>query len=517
MANKQIKQLNAASVAEDDDLLVIQQAADDDTLKITKKNFLGKGWQGLGYTPTTITYDGNRQYTLVFNNNDLTDTLSPGMKLRITRTVTAPTQCTDLERGSSQYWNDTSVNGMSFTDDFVAGAWVKLESYDAMGVISRYNGTSGWILYITAEGKVLLQGNNGGGANFSYVVSQRSIPLGKWVHIAAQLDMSAFTATSTTSYVMINGEDVPASVVRGGTNPTALIQAGNLEVGSYNAGAFFDGKIAQAFVSSAKITQANVRTLVSQGLNASLISTHSIVSAYAFDGNGNDLNTTNANNLTAQGGATAVNADSPFSLGADLVSGYTDGTTDFAIVNTINFSTNTTMILEVPEGCAIPTSGGISAVAYSTQDSPYGFPRDKGRWRTEYLIMSTITTSSPSGSVWVLNTGCQLSSPAGRQRIGYSLQAATDKTSAARLDSGITLSTANNSESEPRLTRAFALISATFAGDHVSADLVVSNSSMTTYYLNTYYDGSAGAHLNNYVVGAVNQGRGVIYTENAYI
>ena len=75
--------------------------------------------------------------------------------------------------------------------------------------------------------------------------------------------MSAFTNTPTTGYIMIDGVDVPATYTRGGTNPTALVQAGNIEVGAYNGGTNpFPGKIAQAFVSSAKITQANVRTLI---------------------------------------------------------------------------------------------------------------------------------------------------------------------------------------------------------------------------------------------------------------
>ena len=87
-----------------------------------------QGWETGLPTPNTVTYNGNRSYDLVFNSTDLTDTLSPGMRLRTTRTVTAPTQCTDLESSSSQYWQDTSVSGITFTDDFVAGAWVKLES-----------------------------------------------------------------------------------------------------------------------------------------------------------------------------------------------------------------------------------------------------------------------------------------------------------------------------------------------------------------------------------------------------
>lgn len=323
------------------------------------------GWQTGLPVPDTITYNGNRSYDLVFNSNDLTDTVSNGMRVKLTRTVTPPTQCTDLESGSSQYWSKTSPAGTTFTDDFCVGAWIKLESYGPCGVVSRYNGTSGWIMAIDASGIVQLTGYNAASGNYSRVQSYQSVPLNKWVHVAAQLDMSTFTATTTTSYIMIDGVNVPAQVTRAGTNPTALVQAGNLEIGSWNGGTnTFDGKIAQAWYSNAKITQSTIQTFISQGMTGSETS---IVSHFDFNGDGND-NNANANNLTANGGATATTVDSPFNA------------TEYGIITANSFSTNTTLTVQVPEGYAIPTSGGVSAVSYSTQDVPYGFPRDKAKW-----------------------------------------------------------------------------------------------------------------------------------------
>jgi len=316
-------------------------------------------WTDTGYAPGTVTYNGNRSYQVVFSNTDLTGFLSNGMRLKLTRTTAPPTQCTDLEASSSQYWSKTSPAGTTFTDDFCAGAWIKLESYTQGGIISRYNGTSGWIFRVMGDGTVELSGRNGASGNYSQVASYQSIPLGKWVHVAAQLDMSTFTATTTTSYIMIDGVNVPAVVTRAGTNPTALVQAGNLEVGSFNGGTSpFDGKLAQVWYSSAKITQATIQTFISQGMTGSETS---IVSLFNFNGNGNDSNA-NANNLTANAGATATTVDSPFNA------------TEYGIITANSFSTNTTLTVQVPEGYAIPTSGGVSAVSYSTQNTPYGFP-----------------------------------------------------------------------------------------------------------------------------------------------
>ena len=338
-----------------------------------------EGWSPLGQTPNTVTYNGNRNYDLVFNSVDLTSTLSPGMKLKATRTVAAPSQCTSLN-GTTQYYSKTSPAGMTFTDDFVVSAWVKLSAYQTGTIVSRYNGTSGWELQINSSGQPILIGYNAGTSNNSQVYSYQSIPLNKWVRITAQLDMSSFTATTTTSYVMIDGIDVPAVVARAGTNPTALIQAGNLEIGGRNGGLQpFAGKLAQVAIYSAKVTQATMNSYISQGLSGSETS---LISAYSFNGVITDLNTTNANNLTANGSAVATNADSPF---ANAV---TAGLQEYAEINSVTFSTNTTVNVRVPETCMIPTSGGISNTYYAVGVNPYGLP-----YFTKYLANIILQTS----------------------------------------------------------------------------------------------------------------------------
>lgn len=326
-----------------------------------------EGWTPLGDVPDTITANGNRNYDLVFNGVDHTSTLSPGMKLQLSRTVAAPDQCADLEASSSQYFSRTgaSVNGMTFTDDFTVSAWIKLESYTSgQTIVSRWDGSSGFYMTVSANGQIDLVGTNGAAANYSFVRSYASVPLNKWVHVAAQLDMSAFTATTTTSYVMFDGLDVSASVVRSGTNPTTIAQAGNLQIGAVNGTGFFDGKIAQVAIYSDKVPQATIRASMNQALSGSETS---LISAYSLDNSLNDLNA-NANNLTANGGAAATATDSPF---ANAV---TAGLLEYAEINSVTFSTNTTVNVRVPDTCMIPTSGGVSAVSYSTQSNPYGLP-----------------------------------------------------------------------------------------------------------------------------------------------
>lgn len=380
------------------------------------------GYDPITGTITAVTANGNRSYDLT-TSADNTGLISPGMRARSTRTVAAPTQCTSLN-GTTQYYSCPSATvtaDMTFTDDFVAGAWIKVSSYSATdtGIISRWNGTSGWILVLRSSGKISLQGYNGGAVNTSYVDTYQSVPLNKWVFVAAQLDMSGYpTVGGTNSYIMFDGVEVPTVATRAGTNPTALVQAGDLNIGSYNNGAvgsFFPGKIAQAFVSSAKITQANIKTLYSQGLTASLISTHSIISAYSFDNSITDLNTTSANNLTANGSAVATNADSPFGGQAD---GTISSTLDHGIIQKVTASTIT---VQVAEGCTIPTSGGVSSLSYATVKSPYGFPSQEGKWTICTRLRTNNATTSNATYGNFISGGWAIYVPVGAWTVGYDI------------------------------------------------------------------------------------------------
>lgn len=368
--------------------------------------------------PNTVTALGNRSYSIVVNTTDLTGTLSRGMRLRTTRTVTAPTQCTSLN-GTTQYYSKTSPAGMTFTDDFTVSAWVKLASYNGAtnNIASRFNGTSGWSFEINSSGQVKLVGLNAGGANFSQVLSYQSIPINKWVFVQANLDMSAFTTNTdggaSGSTIAIDGVNVPSAVTRGGTNPTALIQAGNLEIGSQNGGSNpFNGKIAQVAIWNSKITIATMLTYLSQGLAGTETS---LISAYSFNNSINDLNA-NANNLSANGSAVATNADSPFGGQAD---GTISSTLDYAIITKTAFSTNTTLTVQVPEGCTIPTSGGVSAVSYATVKCPYGMPIQRGKWRLESILRTSNSTTSNATYGAFISGGWALNVPIGEWMVGW--------------------------------------------------------------------------------------------------
>jgi len=439
-------------------------------------------WTALGSTPNTVTYNGNNSYSMVFNSTNYTGTVNPGTRLRMTRSASAPTQSTSLN-GTSQYWVKTSPNKLTFTDDFVVSAWVKLSAYNGAAnqvIASRWNGTSGFYLTVNNIGQILLVGTNAGSGNNSYVQSYQSIPINKWVHVSAQLDMSAFTATTTTSYVMINGLDAPATVIRSGTNPTALVQAGNLEIGSANGGTLpFNGKIAQVAIFNAKVTQATLQGYISQGLSGSETS---LASAYSFNAVTTDVNTTTPNDLVAGGGSpTATNADSPF---GGQASGSISATLDYGIVQSATFSTNTTLVVQVPEGNTIPTSGGLSAVSYSSQGAPYGFPKSSDKWQIVTLFKNQTSTTTSAGVV-VNPSGLRATIPLGSWALGFSGSLFQENTSAAIFAPYGSLSISASALGDGQLTvdsinRFSGTGSTSFP---VKAEKPLTLSSATTYYL----------------------------------
>ena len=468
----------------------------------------------LAQTATTITPNGNRSYTLTFPGVNYTDRLSPGMRLRTVRSAAAPNQSASLN-GTTQYFSKTSPAGMTFTNNFVVGAWVKLNSYAAtnMDIVSRYNGTSGWILRVSSTGQVQLVALNAGAANYMEFKSYQSLPLNKWVHVSAQMDMTVTTNTATTNYITLDGVDVPLVATRNGTSPTALVQAGNLEIGSANGGTeFFPGKIAQVAIFNAKVTQATMRGYISQGLSGT---EPSLISAYSFNNSITDLNTTNANNLTANGGAVATNADSPFGGQAD---GSISATVDYGIIQRTTYNApDTTVVVQVPEGCTIPTSGGVSSVSYSTMRSPYGFPAESGKHTLDFLWTAQSNTGIiASTSTIAPITGVSVSVPLG----AYD----TDMTGFVAASSGgvtfngayVGLSNLSNAFSFPKLTSLVVPIgtSQTDTSAQVYVRDSLSISSATTLYV---VGNPVNNNTNIYIGRNVAKAPTVISMKNAYL
>lgn len=448
---------------------------DDGTLKTTAvRTALGLGaGSTTGWEPFAQTFSvasgynkGNKEFEITASA-DVSSFLSAGMRIKLNRATTPPTQCADLESSSSQYASKTTPAGLSFTDDFTCEGWVRLESYTLGIFVARMSGVNGFQMYINASGQLVIYGGSGGASdNFT---TYQALPLNQWVHVAATMDMSAGASTA-----YINGASVPGLYTSGA--PTSITQGGDLRIGNNDGANYLDGKIADVRVWSVVRTATQIR----DNMNQQLVGNETnLVAYFKLDGNFND-STSNANNLTASGGAVATNVDNPMKA------------TEYAIVTKV---ATTTVTVFAGTDYNIPNMT-LSAAHYSPHKTPFGFPSDSGKWRVETLSKTNISTTSAS----LVETNLRLTLPLGewklRSDFGFSVL-----DTAATGDSGgeVGLSTATTSASDMQLYHQSYFNGASSANlnlvTSVHWEKDVSLTVATTYYLISKIVGSTSTSV----------------------
>ena len=339
------------------------------------------GWTPFGYSLTSITALGNRSYTAVVSGTDTTGVTSVGMRLKLPRTVTAPTQCADLEAGSSQYFSKASATGLSTGTTWTWKAKIKPESYAAMTIAAIDDGTNRMEIRLNASGQIVIAG--GTAAAEDLVTSYQSVALGKVQDISGSI-----TIGTPTGEIVIDEKVVP-SFVTASAATTMTIGTPTIYIGRNAAGNYFDGLIGHVFLFNAIISAA---TLITYSGQIGTGSETSLEGYWSLNGVLTDASS-NANTLTGSGGAVATNA---YSLFTNPVTGtsVTAGTTNYGIIMAQTFSTNTTYTIQIPEGETLPTTGGIGTVSYSTQKTPYGFPVYNEKLVAEVLLVANSTVTS---------------------------------------------------------------------------------------------------------------------------
>lgn len=362
------------------------------------------GWEVFPYTFSVSSgyAKGNGEYDLTVANQDVRSLLSVGMKLRLERNTTAPTQCADFEASSTQYAARASgsLTGTlsSITDDISVEAWIKPESYASlMTIASRYS-SGGWIFRINASGQLALLGYNGATNNERFT-SYVSVSLDKWQHVAGTMDLSGNAGT-----LYINGVSVTVDT-SGGTGSISTFSAlGDFSIGSITgAGQLFDGKIADVRVWSGLRSATEIRDNMNQYLTGSETN---LIGYWTLNGNFND-STSSANNLTASGGVVATNTDNPLS------------NTQYAIVTKVAYSSpNSTVTVFAGNSHMIPNMT-LNSPYYSVNQAPYGFPIDRGLWRVIATFRDQVATTS--NATWGNHNGGgdQLEVPLGAWNLGY--------------------------------------------------------------------------------------------------
>lgn len=379
------------------------------TPPVTSGTMSATDWkEGVLPAVSSVTNNGNRSYDITFAST-VASLLSPGMRLRTTRTVTAPTYMGGLFNGSSHYFTKVTATSTlsTVTDNFTLMAWVEPTAYADSSVLARSDAAVNncFELRMSSDGRVGASVSNGGVANNKLFLSYQSIPLNKKSHVAV-------TWATGTILVYIDGVLVPSALAAsGGTAPNTAGTGGDFSVGRRGAssGLYFPGYISGVGVFNAVLTASTIRSYSGQVLSGSETN---CIGAWSLNNTGVNQQAAGTNDLTATGGV-SYTVRSPY--GTDST-GVNAGTTDYALVMKVS---TTTATVQVPEGCTIPTSGGVSAVAYSTTTSPFGFTLDKNRWvLTSALKTSTATTSNATYGAFS-SGGWALVVPTGQWNVGW--------------------------------------------------------------------------------------------------
>ncbi len=206
---------------------------------------------------------------------------------------------------------------------------------------------------------------------------------------------------------------------------------------------------------------------------------------------------------------TYASADSPtftFTIAADVTTKYSAGmkiklthggsTKYFIISKTPTYSAPDTTITVYGGTSYTLAAGAITNPYYSNSFAPYGFPLDSTTW----TVITTDTTqrskASPVGGTWYHSDMGSLTIvlPIGiwKLKISGVSQIASNTTEGHY----ITLSTANNNESDKELTTLQVVYAGQNSASHFYISKVMNITSKTTYYLNHKVDsGGAGCTM----------------------
>lgn len=338
------------------------------------------GWLAV---PNTLTYganNGNKEFT-VTAAADLTAILSPGMKYRHTRAVTPPTESMLFVAASSQYATKASPAGINFTGAFTAETWIYLNSYPTSSaewqILNRRNSTfnGGWGFSVQTNGTIRIY--YGTSTSITDFVSYQSIPLRTWVHVAGVVS----SVSSKTGQIYINGTAVPTTSSL--TAATTLTQStDDLRMGAIGGGTltntYLDAVLSETRLWATNQTQSAIE--LNMGIN--LVGTETnLIGLWQGNGVFTDANS-NANTLTATGGAIATNVANPYNP------------IEYGIITKVSYS-NPTSTVTISMAGTIPNQT-LNTPQYSTADAPFGLSHSLhpvGR-RLLYVPINTLLTNS---------------------------------------------------------------------------------------------------------------------------
>jgi len=152
----------------------------------------------------------------------------------------------------------------------------------------------------------------------------------------------------------------------------------------------------------------------------------------------------------------------------------------FIVVKSEYSSPNTTLTLY--GGTNYTLGSTITLPYYSMVKSPPGFPLDPAKWTVTVTDTSERSKATPTPGTWYNLGSISINVPIGLWTLKY-VCIGQIEVSSSWLDMFISLSTANNSASDSRLTCKIYLNALSQCGFNATMDAIIAVTSKTTYYL----------------------------------
>lgn len=459
------------------------------------------GWETFPYTMSvTSGYNkGNKSFEINVAGQDVTNLLSPGMRIRLERGTAAPDQCPLFDASSSQYAaiTDGSQTGLDITTDYTGEAWINVTEVGSttMNIFSKRNGSSGYDFTLDQSGHLQVAFATSSLTIIESIQSVMQKAEGDWVHIAVAVDISARTAA-----MYVNGALMPSTTTTSG-NTTIGNNTSDFVIGA-NSGAkneFMDGKISDVRLWSDIRTATEIQDNMNQQLTGSETG---LVGYWKLDGDFTD-STSNGNDLTTSGGVVATNNDNPMKG------------TEYGIVTDVEYSSpNSTVTVFTGNSNNIPNMT-LTSPFYSTVRAPFGFPAEKSNWRLANSISTLVQKASPAASTWYNETKLDLVVPKGKWTVGYEAHGYIDRSSSGDGPVSMYSTLSETTSSEGR--RVYKDSKQTDGSKYLSGILKGrSKETVTTPKTLTFLISTANASMTNLYVTA-DRGFSEVYAECEYL
>lgn len=305
----------------------------------------------------------------------------------------------------------------------------------------------------------------------------------------------------------INNSVIGTPAISGGTLNNAVVGTPNINGGTMNNGVFGTPQLTIGSDATGDLFYRGTAGKVSRlavGTAGQYLTTNGTVPSWGTVATGNDgwiagTGTWSYSTADAPSFTISVNADLTGVIGVGDRIKLTQTTVKYFIVTAISYSAPNTTITVYGGTDYTLVSESITSPYYSHQKTPLGFPLNVTKWTVEVKHTSDASQSSPLVATWYNLGTISISVPIGHWRVMYELTLYYENNAEVNIDPFVTLSTANNSQSDADLTAYARLIDVVGgSGDRrinapIHKEKYLSVASKTPYYLNAQVGNASGA------------------------